>query len=156
MAVSGGSRGELLVPAEGRPGARSLLERIAAGRVTTWPCRARHRDGHLVELAVWTTPVPEPPGGDGGVLAFLVDVSAVLEVRVSRAVLDGLFGQSPIGLSAFDGELRHLRVNTALESRWASRAAERGWQPERSRSRCRHSGLRSLLAGSRAAVPECR
>ncbi|MGW2770124.1 hypothetical protein [Streptomyces sp. NPDC001275] len=48
-----------------------------------------------MELAVWTTSVPEPPGGDGGVLAFLVDVSAVLEVRVSRAVLDGLFGRSP-------------------------------------------------------------
>ncbi|MFB7572409.1 hypothetical protein [Streptomyces sp. NPDC056165] len=86
---------------------------------------------------MWTTTVPEPPGGDGGVLAFLVDVSAVLEVRVSRTVLGGLFGRSPIGLSAFDSELRHLRVNTALESRRAGRAAERGRQPERSRSRCR-------------------
>lgn len=133
----------------------------------------------------------------------------------------------PIGLSAFDSELRHLRVNTALESRGASRAAERRRQPEgaaagagsapprrrrsytgiesrqvlaelvrpqRSRTsrghgrvsagrntgrqggcpvgvrppttaphhqctaatRCRHSGSRSLLAGSRAAVPGCR
>ncbi|MFF9128288.1 SpoIIE family protein phosphatase [Streptomyces sp. NPDC014889] len=102
-----GSRGELL----GVP----LLERIAAGRATTESCTARHRDGHLVKLAVWANPVTEPPG-DGDVLAFLVDVSEALEMRVSRTVLDGLFSHSPIGLCAHDSKLRFLRVNAALEA----------------------------------------
>ncbi|WP_371665042.1 PAS domain-containing protein [Streptomyces sp. NBC_01241] len=111
-----GSRGELLIPAEGRSAAWSLLERAAAGRATTGPCTARHRDRHLMELAVWAYQVPEPPGAGGDVLVFLVDVSAALEMRVSRAVLDGLFSRSPIGLCVFDSELRYLRVNTALEA----------------------------------------
>ncbi|WP_405680183.1 PAS domain-containing protein [Streptomyces sp. NBC_01238] len=111
-----GSRGELLIPAEGRSAAWSLLERVAAGRATTGPCTARHRDRHLMELAVWAYQVPEPPGAGGDVLVFLVDVSAALEMRVSRAVLDGLFSRSPIGLCVFDSELRYLRVNTALEA----------------------------------------
>ncbi|MFF7145797.1 PAS domain-containing protein [Streptomyces nodosus] len=107
-----GSRGELLVRAEGGSGAASLLERVAVGGATTGRCTARHRDGHLVELAVWTYRVPD----SGDVLAFLVDVSAVLRTRVPHAVLDGLFRHSPIGLSAFDSELRYLHVNTALET----------------------------------------
>ncbi|MFD5473674.1 SpoIIE family protein phosphatase [Streptomyces sp. NPDC127105] len=106
------SRGELLVPVEGRPGTRSLLEQVAAGRTTTGRCTARHWDGHLVELAVWTYQVP----ASGDVLAFLADLSAVLKKRVSHTVLDGLFSHSPIGLSAFDSELRFLHVNTALEA----------------------------------------
>ncbi|WP_406417209.1 SpoIIE family protein phosphatase [Streptomyces sp. NBC_00873] len=111
-----GSRGELLIPAEGRSAAWSLLERVAAGRATTGPCTARHRDRHLMELAVWAYQVPERSGAGGDVLVFLVDVSAALEMRVSRAVLDGLFSRSPIGLCVFDSELRYLRVNTALEA----------------------------------------
>ncbi|MGW4824762.1 SpoIIE family protein phosphatase [Streptomyces sp. NPDC004227] len=111
-----GSRGERLVPAEGRPGARSLLERLTPGRAATRPCRVRHRDGHLVDLAVCAHRVPEPPGADGHVLAFLVDVSAALEMRVSRAIMEGLCGQSPVGLSALDSELRFLRVNSALQA----------------------------------------
>ncbi|MGP3690909.1 PAS domain-containing protein [Streptomyces sp. IBSNAI002] len=107
-----GSRGELLVPPAGSPGTQSLPERISDGRDATGPCTARHRDGHVVELAVWTYQVPA--GGD--MLAFLLDVTAASEMRTSRAVLDGLFRHSPIGLSAFDAELRYLRVNAALEA----------------------------------------
>ncbi|WP_445528162.1 SpoIIE family protein phosphatase [Streptomyces cyslabdanicus] len=107
-----GSRGERLVRVEGGSGAPSLLEQITVGGTTTGRCTARHRDGHPLELAVWTYQVP----ASGDVLAFLVDVSAVLKPRVSHAVLDGLFCHSPIGLSAFDTELRFLNVNTALEA----------------------------------------
>lgn len=107
-----GSRGELLVPPEGSPTSQSLPERLSAGQDSTGPCTARHRDGHVVELAVWTYQVRA--GGD--VLAFLLDATAASEMRTSRAVLDGLFRHSPIGLSAFDAELRYLRVNAALEA----------------------------------------
>ncbi|MGW5236462.1 SpoIIE family protein phosphatase [Streptomyces nodosus] len=111
-----GSRGEMLAPMSRFPRVESLMERITTGPATTGPCTARHRDGRPVELAAWTYRVPETPGVGGDVFAFLVAVSAVLEMRVSRALLDGLCGQSPIGLAAFDSDLRYLQVNTALEA----------------------------------------
>ncbi|MFI9601250.1 SpoIIE family protein phosphatase [Streptomyces sp. NPDC052043] len=111
-----GSKGRPLVPAESRPALQALLDQAIVSGAATGPCTVRHKDGHLVELAVWAWHIPEPGGAHGDVLVFVVDVSVALEARVSRAVLDGLFTHSPIGLSAFDNELRYLRVNTALEA----------------------------------------
>ncbi|UXY32318.1 SpoIIE family protein phosphatase [Streptomyces sp. HUAS TT20] len=103
----------LLVPEPNRELARELVARTRAGETVVGAYPVRHQDGHLVEMEMWISPIPNPHGGPG-TLVIAAETSAVKRMRDSLAALEGLFSQSPIGLALFDCELRYVRVNNAL------------------------------------------
>ncbi|MGW2696637.1 SpoIIE family protein phosphatase [Streptomyces sp. NPDC001296] len=103
----------LLVPESNRELARELIAQTHAGETVVGAYPVRHRDGHLVEMEMWLSPIADPQGRPG-TLVIAAETSAVRRMRDSLAALEGLFGQSPIGLALFDCELRFVRVNDAL------------------------------------------
>ncbi|MGW6919455.1 SpoIIE family protein phosphatase [Kitasatospora sp. NPDC054939] len=103
----------LLAADDGRPEAVDLFDRIMSGKGWTGVFPVRHRDGHLVELEFRTYPITGP-GGMLLLLATASDVQALHRVEADLAVLDGIFGQSPIGMAVYDTDLRYVRLNDAL------------------------------------------
>lgn len=103
----------LLVPECNRALAGELAVRAQAGETTVGAYPVRHRDGHLVDMEMWICPLSDPQG-QPGLMVIAAETSSVRRMRDSLAALEGLFGQSPIGLALFDHELRYVRVNDAL------------------------------------------
>ncbi|WP_369251310.1 SpoIIE family protein phosphatase [Streptomyces sp. R41] len=103
----------LLVPECNWELARELSARSRAGETVVGAYPVRHRDGHTVEMEMWISPISDPAGRPG-TQVIAAETSAVRRMRDSLAALEGLFGQSPIGLALFDRELRYVRVNGAL------------------------------------------
>ncbi|MFJ3306765.1 SpoIIE family protein phosphatase [Streptomyces sp. NPDC086549] len=103
----------LLVPEPNRELAHELIARTRAGETVVGAYPVRHRDGHLVEMEMWISPILDPQGRPG-TLVIAAETSAVVRMRDSLAALEGLFSQSPIGLALFDRKLRYVRVNDAL------------------------------------------
>ncbi|MGW4892575.1 SpoIIE family protein phosphatase [Kitasatospora sp. NPDC004240] len=109
----GNQAARLLVEEAERPGILSLFERIMSGKGWSGVVPVRHRDGHPVELEFRTYPIAGP-GSTLLLLATASDVEALHRVEADLAVLDGIFGQSPIGMAVYDTGLRYVRLNEAL------------------------------------------
>ncbi|MET8648128.1 SpoIIE family protein phosphatase [Streptomyces sp. NPDC004675] len=103
----------LLVPECNRELAADLACRARAGETVVGAYPVRHRDGHLIDMEMWFCPITDPQGQPGRVV-IAAETSSVRQMRDSLAAMEGLFGQSPIGLALFDCELRFVRVNQAL------------------------------------------
>ncbi|WP_030815374.1 SpoIIE family protein phosphatase [Streptomyces sp. NRRL S-337] len=104
---------DFLVKPDGVPTTGELLaERVRAG---AWSglLTARHRDGHPVDLGLRASMVVR----DGVCEWFLVGAPAedVAQWERDRAILDGLFRRSPVGIVVHSPDLRVLRVNRAVE-----------------------------------------
>ncbi|MFB6889085.1 SpoIIE family protein phosphatase [Kitasatospora sp. NPDC056327] len=95
------------------PAATELLERLTSGKSWSGVLPVRHRDGRTVELEFRTYPVAGP-GGTLLLLATASDTAALHRIEADLAVLDGIFGQSPIGMAVYDTELRYVRLNESL------------------------------------------
>ncbi len=113
--------GFLLDPAE-VPAARDAMAECvrAGGWFGVLP--VRDRDGNRLELGVRVRAVVRGDGHEW----FLVGAPAaeVVEWERDRAVLDGLFRRSPVGLVVHSTRLRLLRVNRAVERATRMSAAE--------------------------------
>lgn len=103
----------LLVPESNQERAWELIARSHEGETEVGAFPVRHRDGRLIEMEMWISPITDP-GGLPGTLVVAAETSAVQRMRDSLAALEGLFGQSPIGLALLDCALRFVRVNEAL------------------------------------------
>ncbi|MEU1506998.1 SpoIIE family protein phosphatase [Kitasatospora sp. NPDC005748] len=104
---------QLLTGRTDRPEVLALFERIMSGKGWSGVFPVRHRDGHVVELEFRTYPIAGP-GGTLLLLATASDTQALHRVEADLAVLDGIFGQSPIGMAVYDTDLRYVRLNLAL------------------------------------------
>ncbi|MCC9307922.1 SpoIIE family protein phosphatase [Kitasatospora sp. RB6PN24] len=67
----------------------------------------RHRDGSTVEAALWATPLSD------GWLLQAAPGDAVRRAQLDRALLDGLFTESPVAIGVFDTDRRFLALNKA-------------------------------------------
>lgn len=103
----------LLVPECNHELAADLMDGAQAGESVVGAYPVRHRDGHLVDMEMWICPIADPRGRPG-MTVIAAETSSVRRMRDSLAALEGLFGQSPIGLALLDQELRYVRVNGAL------------------------------------------
>ncbi|SOF02054.1 PAS domain S-box-containing protein [Streptomyces sp. OV198] len=103
----------LLVPECNHELAADLMRRTRAGETVVGAYPVRHRDGHLVDMEMWICPIADPQGRPG-MTVIAAETSSVRRMRDSLAALEGLFGQSPIGLALLDQKLRYVRVNEAL------------------------------------------
>ncbi|MFI9807873.1 SpoIIE family protein phosphatase [Streptomyces sp. NPDC052301] len=105
---------ELLVDRRDLPVARSAV--VAAVKAGGWfgVLPVRHRDGRRVELGFRARTVTREGGGHEW---FLVGAPAteVVTWQRDRALLDGLYRRSPIGLVTYDPDRRVIRVNRAVE-----------------------------------------
>ncbi|GAA1400771.1 SpoIIE family protein phosphatase [Kitasatospora putterlickiae] len=109
----GSHAARLLTDDSDRPEVLELFERILGGKGWSGIVPVRHRDGRTVDLEFRTYPI----AGPGGVLLLLAtasDIAALHRVEADLAVLDGIFGQSPIGMAVYDTELRYVRLNESL------------------------------------------
>ncbi|MFF2348717.1 SpoIIE family protein phosphatase [Kitasatospora sp. NPDC058115] len=109
----GSHAARLLTDDSDRPEVLELFERILGGKGWSGVFPVRHRDGHTVELEFRTYPIAGP-GGTLLLLATASDIAALHRVEADLAVLDGIFGQSPIGMAVYDTELRYVRLNESL------------------------------------------
>ncbi|MEU6507538.1 SpoIIE family protein phosphatase [Streptomyces sp. NPDC046942] len=75
---------------------------------------ARRKDGQLVRVMVRVTPAMEP-GGAPHWLVLLSDVSGARGWDMSRAVLEQMVTDSPVGIAIVDTDLRCVWSNAALE-----------------------------------------
>ncbi|MGW2251096.1 SpoIIE family protein phosphatase [Kitasatospora sp. NPDC001660] len=91
----------------------AIFRRIMAGTDTSFVFPVLHRDGHRVELEFRTYPIAGP-AGTLLLLATASDTGAIHEIEADLAVLDGIFGRSPIGMAVYDSQLRFVRINEAL------------------------------------------
>ncbi|WP_078880756.1 SpoIIE family protein phosphatase [Kitasatospora purpeofusca] len=109
----GSHAAQLLTDDSDRPEVLELFARIMSGKGWTGVFPVRHRDGRTVELEFRTYPIAGP-GGTLLLLATASDTAALHRVEADLAVLDGIFGQSPIGMAVYDTELRYVRLNESL------------------------------------------
>ncbi|ANP50491.1 SpoIIE family protein phosphatase [Streptomyces griseochromogenes] len=91
--------------------AARLTERCRAGE-TTALCRVslRHRDGSRVEAALWAQPLV-PTTGERQWLIRAQSADAVRRQNLGRALLRGLFTESPFHIDVFDAQLRFVAQN---------------------------------------------
>ncbi len=109
-----GSHAARLLSDDGdRPEVLELFARIMSGKGWSGVFPVRHRDGHTVDLEFRTYPIAGP-GGTLLLLATASDTAALHRVEADLAVLDGIFGQSPIGMAVYDTDLRYVRLNESL------------------------------------------
>ncbi|MEV6973768.1 SpoIIE family protein phosphatase [Kitasatospora sp. NPDC093806] len=109
----GSHAAQLLTGADDRPEVLELFDRVLGGKGWSGVLPLRHRDGHRVELELRTYPIAGP-GGTLLLLATASDTAALHRIEADLAVLDGIFGQSPIGMAVYDTELRYVRLNESL------------------------------------------
>ncbi|MFJ8436334.1 SpoIIE family protein phosphatase [Kitasatospora sp. NPDC094019] len=109
----GSHAAQLLTDDSDRPEVLELFARIMNGKGWSGVFPVRHRDGRTVELEFRTYPIAGP-GGTLLLLATASDTAALHRVEADLAVLDGIFGQSPIGMAVYDTELRYVRLNESL------------------------------------------
>ncbi|MFI2205309.1 SpoIIE family protein phosphatase [Streptomyces sp. NPDC020192] len=76
---------------------------------------ARRKNGQPVRVMVRVTPAMEP-GGAPHWLVLVSDVSGARGWDMSRAVLEQMVAESPVGIAIVDTDLRCVWSNTALES----------------------------------------
>ncbi|MFF5532456.1 SpoIIE family protein phosphatase [Streptomyces cinerochromogenes] len=109
----------------GRPASGILADpRDRAAREAAARCRraggwsgvltVRHRDGRCVEAGLTAHAFSRADGAREWLVAGAL-ADDVLEWQRDRAILDGLYRQSPIGLVVHSPDLRVLRVNRAVE-----------------------------------------
>ncbi|MER5793805.1 SpoIIE family protein phosphatase [Streptomyces sp. NPDC001980] len=73
-----------------------------------------HRDGHRAEMAFRARAVTREGGGQEWLLVG-APAAEVIAWQRDRALLDGLYRRSPIGLVTYDPDRRIIRVNRAVE-----------------------------------------
>ncbi|MBA4863633.1 SpoIIE family protein phosphatase [Streptomyces sp. PSKA54] len=102
---------------EGRAAARSLREAVAAGRSSTGSFPVRHKSGRTVQLEVWACPVAGAGRqGRDSMLWLVADAREAQSTHGGRALPEGWFSGSPVGLAVLDTDLRFQQVNPALEA----------------------------------------
>ncbi|MET7551456.1 SpoIIE family protein phosphatase [Streptomyces sp. NPDC005479] len=99
----------------GAPEVRSAVVTVCCG------------DGRLLELVLWAYPStgPESPGAAPHWVVLAVEAAQMRRWEGDRAVMEGLFSQSPVGLLVTDTELRCVRRNVALERMTGTPTEER-------------------------------
>ncbi|MGW2420864.1 SpoIIE family protein phosphatase [Streptomyces sp. NPDC001709] len=85
---------------------------------------ARCKDGRPVRVMVRITPAVEPEGAPHW-LVLLSDVSGARGWDMSRAVLEQMVTESPVGIAIVDADLRCVWSNAALERYGGGSPAER-------------------------------
>ncbi|MEU2713169.1 SpoIIE family protein phosphatase [Streptomyces sp. NPDC007205] len=85
---------------------------------------ARRKDGQPVRVMVRVTPAVEP-GGPPHWLVLLSDMSGARGWDMSRAVLEQMVTDSPVGIAIVDADLRCVWSNAALERYGGGSARER-------------------------------
>ncbi|MEE1927752.1 SpoIIE family protein phosphatase [Streptomyces sp. TRM 70351] len=91
-----------------------LYAALRRGRLWRGALRARHRDGHTVEIEGRAS-LLEDADGEPFILANVVEISRLRAIEHDLAALDALFDSSPLGIALFDEQKRFVRVNQALE-----------------------------------------
>ncbi|WP_328885247.1 SpoIIE family protein phosphatase [Streptomyces sp. NBC_00316] len=113
----------------GQPAAQLLGSPVPAAAAAAWRVlrgtpevrsavvTARCEDGRLLELVLWAYPStgPEGPVAAPHWVVLAVEAAQMHRWEGDRAVMEGLFTQSPVGLLVTDTELLCVRRNVALE-----------------------------------------
>ncbi|MGJ5748652.1 PAS domain S-box-containing protein [Streptomyces puniciscabiei] len=104
----------LLVDARDLPVARSVV--VEAVKAGGWfgVLPVRHRDGHRVEMGFRARAVTREGGGQEWLLVG-APAAEVIAWQRDRALLDGLYRRSPIGLVTYGPDRKVIRVNRAVE-----------------------------------------
>ncbi|NBM15797.1 PAS domain-containing protein, partial [Streptomyces sp. GC420] len=77
----------------------------------------RHRDGRLVPVALTLDPFAHGTGGAAW-LVVAMSVELLRQRAIDRAVLAGLYRQSPVQLVIYDTDARVRWINTAIEKQF--------------------------------------
>ncbi|MFF3919226.1 SpoIIE family protein phosphatase [Streptomyces sp. NPDC001852] len=104
----------LLVDARDLPVARSIV--VDAVKAGGWfgVLPVRHRDGRRVEMGFRARAVTREGGGQEWLLVG-APAADVIAWQRDRALLDGLYRRSPIGLVTYGPDRKVIRVNRAVE-----------------------------------------
>src|SRR5262245_40771350 len=79
--------------------------------------RLRRRDGGTVEVALWAAPLGDAGAGIGWLFqATRGDLARRAEL--DRALVNGLFTETPVAIGVFDTDRRFLALNQAGRSAW--------------------------------------
>ncbi|MFF4573419.1 SpoIIE family protein phosphatase [Streptomyces sp. NPDC001410] len=105
---------DLLVDARDLPVVRSVV--VDALKAGGWfgVLPVRHHDGRRVEMGFRARAVTREGGGQEWLLVG-APAAEVIAWQRDRALLDGLYRRSPIGLVTYDPDRRVIRVNRAVE-----------------------------------------
>ncbi|MFF4687297.1 SpoIIE family protein phosphatase [Streptomyces sp. NPDC001307] len=105
---------DLLIDSRDLPVARSVV--VDAMKAGGWfgILPVRHRDGRRVEMGFRARAVTRE-GGDQEWLLVGAPAADVIAWQRDRALLDGLYRRSPIGLVTYGPDRRVIRVNRAVE-----------------------------------------
>ncbi|MEV6838372.1 SpoIIE family protein phosphatase [Streptomyces sp. NPDC051133] len=105
---------DLLIDSRDLPVARSVV--VDAVKAGGWfgVLPVRHRDGRRVEMGFRARAVTREEGGQEWLLVG-APAADVIAWQRDRALLDGLYRRSPIGLVTYDPDRRVIRVNRAVE-----------------------------------------
>ncbi|MFF8862628.1 SpoIIE family protein phosphatase [Streptomyces sp. NPDC015139] len=105
---------DLLVDSRDLPVARSAV--VDAVKAGGWfgVVPVRHRDGRRLEMGFRARTVTREGGGQEWLLVG-APAAEVIAWQRDRALLDGLYRRSPIGLVTYDPDRRVIRVNRAVE-----------------------------------------
>ncbi|PKW09704.1 PAS domain S-box-containing protein [Streptomyces sp. 1222.5] len=105
---------DLLVDSRDLPVARSAV--VDAVKAGGWfgVVPVRHRDGRRLEMGFRARTVTREGGGQEWILVG-APAAEVIAWQRDRALLDGLYRRSPIGLVTYDPDRRVIRVNRAVE-----------------------------------------
>ncbi|MGW7526634.1 SpoIIE family protein phosphatase [Streptomyces sp. NPDC054783] len=105
---------DLLIDSRDLPLARSVV--VDAVKAGGWfgVLPVRHRDGRRVEMGFRVRAVTREGGGQEWLLVG-APATEVIAWQRDRALLDGLYRRSPIGLVTYDPDRRVIRVNRAVE-----------------------------------------
>ncbi|MFF4112449.1 SpoIIE family protein phosphatase [Streptomyces sp. NPDC001714] len=112
--VLGGAWQDLLVDAGDLPVVRSVV--VDAVKAGGWfgVLPVRHRDGHRVDMGFRARAITREGGGQEWVLVG-APAAEVIAWQRDRALLDGLYRRSPIGLVTYGPDRTVIRVNRAVE-----------------------------------------
>ncbi|MEU6774915.1 SpoIIE family protein phosphatase [Streptomyces sp. NPDC046759] len=119
-----GARATRLLSAEDAARVPELAERCRRDDGWAGLLNVRHKDGQPVRVMVRITPATDP----GGAPQWLVLISDLAESRgwdMSRAVLEQMVTESPVGIAIVDTDLRCVWSNAALERYGGGSARER-------------------------------
>jgi PAS domain S-box-containing protein len=119
-----GTRVTGLLSAEDAPRVPELAERCRRDGGWAGLLTARRKGGRPVRVMVRITPAVEP-GGTPHWLVLLSDMSGARGWDMSRAVLEQMVTDSPVGIAIVDTDLRCVWSNAALERYGGGSARER-------------------------------